>query len=291
MNLKHNENDINTVGEGASFVDGVVHFMTAWRRLTEEAERTLVDNLAATAPWLAPLAPAYLAYQAMVDVLHFPIWVAGTVGTTVEVLGISTINTALTLYTWNREKNKSDKAAPTWVAILVSGFYVAVVITVNVLLDGGTALDKGAKALISSLSVAAAITLALRSQHGKRVFETKQTHEELREERRKNKLQKLAGQKEKLQQVSKKVAETDSERPDTFGKWRRWPDVPVNEQMKIVRMNADQVVEVYGVDERTAYNWLKYAKRDHGLAGEVAQFQEEVSTDFEADKRTETDGG
>jgi hypothetical protein len=255
------------------FVDRVAGFLTGWRRLTQEAERTLVDNLAATAPWLAPLAPAYLAYQAMLDVLRFPVWVAGTVGMTVEVLGISTINTALNFWTWNREKNKTDKAAPTWVALLAAGFYITVVITVNVMLDGGTDLEKTAKGLISSLSVVAAITLALRSQHSRRVVETKQAKAERREERR---LQKLGGGRGKLPKFSVKVTEAVEDHPETFGKWERWPDVPADEQMKMVRMTMNQVVEFYGVDERTAYNWLKYAKRDHGLAGEVAQFQEEL---------------
>lgn len=257
----------------AGNVERVAAFLTGWRRLTEEAERTLVDNLAATAPWLAPLAPAYLAYQAMVDVLRFPVWVAGTVGLTVEVLGISTINTALTFWTWNREKNKTDKTAPTWVAVMAAAFYVTVVITVNVLLDGGSVLEKSAKGLISSLSVAAAITLALRSQHSRRVVETKLMKEERRQERR---LLKLGGGQGKLQKISVKDSEKVDDHPETFGKWERWPDVPADEQMKMVRMTMNQVVEFYGVDERTAYNWLKYAKRDHGLAGEVAQFQEEL---------------
>jgi hypothetical protein len=73
-----------------------------------------------------------------------------------------------------------------------------------------------------------------------------------------------------------KVSDEEGERPETYGMWRRWPDVPVEEQLKIARMTADQVVETYGVDERTAYNWLGYAKRDHGVVGEVAQFQEEM---------------
>ena len=253
------------------FVERVAGFLTGWRRLTEEAERTLVDNLAATAPWLAPLAPAFLAYRAMVDVLRFPVWVAGAVGLTVEVLGISTINTAMTLWTWNREKNKSDKAAPTWVAVLAAAFYVMVVITVNVMLDGGTTLEKAAKGLLSSLSVAAAITLALRSQHSRRVSEKKLATEERRMMRRETGDGRQTGM-----QVSAKVAEKAEIHPETFGKWERWPDVPADEQMKMVRMTMNQVVEFYGVDERTAYNWLKYAKRDHGLAGEVAQFQEEL---------------
>lgn len=262
--------------EKPGFVEGVSAFLTAWRKLTEEAERTLVDNLAATAPWLAPLAPAYLAYQAMVNVLRFPIWVAGAVGVTVEVLGISTINTALTFWTWNREKNESDKTAPTWVAVVVAAFYVMVVIVVNVLLDGGSGLEKTAKGLISSLSVAAAVTLALRSQHTKRVADKKVMNEERRKSRKERLLQKLALQSGNLPQLSAKVSERDGEHPETFGKWKRWPDVPVEEQMKIVRMTVEQVMETYGVDERTAYNWLKYARRDHGLAGEVAQFQNEM---------------
>jgi len=260
----------------AGFVERVVAFLAAWRALTQEAERTLVDNLAATAPWLAPLAPAYLAYQAMRSVLLFPVWVAGAIGVTVEVLGISTINTALSFWTWNREKNKSDKAAPTWVAIVVAAFYVAVVITVNVLLDGGAILEKTAKGLISSLSVAAAVTLALRSQHTRRMAEKKELYLERREDRRIGKLQKIANQEGKLPQLSAKVSGNDDKHPDTFGKWERWPNVPKDEQMKMVRMTVEQVIDIYGVDERTAYNWLKYAKRDHGLVGEVAQFQEEL---------------
>jgi hypothetical protein len=272
------------------FVEHVTGFLGGWRRLTEEAERTLVDNLAATAPWLAPLAPAYLAYQAMVDVLRFPIWVAGTVGMTVEVLGISTINTALTFWTWNREKNKTDKAAPTWLAVLVSGIYVAVVITVNVLLDAGTTLQKMAKALICSLSVAAAITLALRSQHGRRVVEKKMLREEKRFARMQASATHVADTHDaslrlaRAEQVSVKVAESKGDLPETYGKWERWPDVPLDEQMKIARMTRAQVVEMYGVGERTAYNWLQYARRDHGLAGEVAKFQEEISNSPQMNK-------
>ena len=275
MTEKHINNGETSGGGGV--VDHVTRFLAGWRRLTEEAERTLVDNLAATAPWLAPLAPAYLAYQAMVDVLRFPIWVAGTVGATVEVLGISTINTALTFWTWNRDKNKTDKAAPTWVAILAAGFYVAIVITVNVLLDGGTPLVKTAKGLISSLSVAAAITLALRAQHTRRISEKVALREERKRERRLTMDSQTA-------KVSAKVAERVVRFPETFGKWERWPDVPVDEQMKVARMTAEQVVEIYGVGERTAFNWLKYARRDHGLAGEVAKFQEEVSDVSEGSK-------
>lgn len=246
----------------SGFVKRVVDVLVAWRRLTEEAERTLVDNLAATAPWLAPLAPAYLAYQAMLDVLRFPFWVAAAVGLTVEVLGISTINTALTFWTWNREKNKSDKTAPTWAAILAAAFYVAVVITVNVLLDGGAVLEKVAKGLISSLSVAAAITLALRSQHTRRVLEKHQLYEERRSGRRERKLQKLADRGGKLPQFSVKVSGNDAGQPETFGKWANWKQVPREERFRVARMtDVRQVMAEYGVSERTGYNWMGDAQK------------------------------
>lgn len=85
-------------------------------------------------------------------------------------------------------------------------------------------------------------------------------------------------------QVSVKVSETPAKetktkdmKPETYGKWKTWRNVPEGEQLKIARMTVDQVMDTYGADERTAYNWLKYAKRAHDIAGELAKFQEELN--------------
>jgi hypothetical protein len=59
-------------------------------------------------------------------------------------------------------------------------------------------------------------------------------------------------------------------------KYRSWKSVPAEERLKVARMKMQDVMAVYGVPERTAYDWLKYARRDPGVVGEVTQFQLEL---------------
>jgi hypothetical protein len=58
---------------------------------------------------------------------------------------------------------------------------------------------------------------------------------------------------------------------------RSWKSLPASEKLKVARMSASEVARTYDVPERTAYDWIKYARRDHGVVGEVAKFQDEVS--------------
>jgi hypothetical protein len=256
-------------------IERAVTALTGWKQLTNAMERTLVDNLAATAPWLAPLAPAYMAYQAMINVLGFPIWIAFAIGGTIELLGISTINTALTFWSWNKQKNKSDPAAPMWLATAMAGFYAVIVLVVNVLLDHSTVIEQIAKALLSSLSILAAITLALRSQHSQRVETTKHLKEERKEVRRLSKVQNAKNVKTEVSMKLSRKLHENPDQPETFGKWQRWPDLPGEERLAITRMNVQQVMERYGIIERTAYNWIQNARKDPGVIGELARFQED----------------
>jgi hypothetical protein len=75
-------------------------------------------------------------------------------------------------------------------------------------------------------------------------------------------------------QVAMRVEEVAGSR----GKYRSWKGVPAVERLKVARMSVQEVMGVYGVPERTAYDWMKYARRDHGVVGEVAMFEEEVRT-------------
>lgn len=273
---------MNQAEQSHGIVAWVEQGLLGWRRITEALERTLVDNVAATVPWLAPIAPAYMAYRGVTNVLGWDAWVAWTVALAVEGLGLAVTSTAFQLWDWNDKKNLSDQAAPLWVAIAAEAFYLAVIVTVNVLLDGEAGIiERAAKALLSLLSVVAAVTLALRAQHARRLAEKRLLYEERREERRQSKLlkeqAKLAVNQVDLQKLSVKVSGGNGRHAETYGKWSRWPEVPLDEQMKIVRMDVGQVVETYGVDERTAYNWLRYARRDHGVVGEVARFEDEMT--------------
>jgi len=80
-----------------------------------------------------------------------------------------------------------------------------------------------------------------------------------------------------VSETIEKESKPKNAKPVTFGKWKTWRKVPHQEKLKIVRMSVVQVIDTYGVDERTAYHWLEYARRDTGIVGEVAGFQDEIS--------------
>lgn len=65
---------------------------------------------------------------------------------------------------------------------------------------------------------------------------------------------------EEALKVSTQVSEKSNGKPATYGKWKTWRKVPEGERARIATMNVDEVRETYGVEERTAYNWLRDAK-------------------------------
>ncbi len=164
-------------------IDWVVGALQGWLRLIRAIESLLVDAIAATAPWLAPVVPAYMVYGAMKAELGFDQWVAVAGALVVEFLGLSAITTTFQFWDWNDSKNQKDPRAPLAVAIGAALFYLIVVLTVNVILDQATAAHKVAKALLSSLSVIAGIVLAIRSQHARRLAAREQEKAERKAER------------------------------------------------------------------------------------------------------------
>jgi len=165
-----------------SFPQRVAAFLASWREVTRALERTLVDNLAATSPWLAPVIPAYLAYRSMVDRLDFPIPIAVVGAVVVEFLGLSTVHTAFSLWDYNDSRRKTDQRAPALVAVLTAAGYLAVVLVVNVLLSDRSPVENLAIALLSLLTLISAVTLAIRANHARRVVDvTERKAEEKRE--------------------------------------------------------------------------------------------------------------
>jgi hypothetical protein len=277
------------------FLDGIVDAFVwafeAWRKLIIAAERTLVDNVAASVPWLAPISPAYMAFENVTRVFHWDVWVAWTIALAVEGLGLAVTSTAFHLWDWNDSKGEKDKGAPFVVAIVTVVFYISVVITVNVVLDSkATNTERFAKAMLSLLSIVAAVTLALRSQHARRLerkeaedkaaAETKKADLELRRKQRQEdreferemKLKELETrrQEENSLKVSKKVSESNSGKEETFGRWQGWRQLPPEHKAYVAqllktdskRMAMEKIVETYHVSERVAYGWLEYAERD-----------------------------
>jgi hypothetical protein len=127
-------------------------------------ESTLVDVIAAYTPWLASVIPASIGWLNVQSVLHFSPWQAWVYAIVVECLGLATVATSLKFWSWNQEH---QKRAPFWLALVTAVFYLTIVLAVNALLDDGDWRVKLVKALASSLSVAGALIVAMRSQQAK----------------------------------------------------------------------------------------------------------------------------
>jgi hypothetical protein len=169
----------------------VVATLTSFRVALQGVESVLIDLLAIFTPWLAPIIPASMTYRNMVGELGFSEPVAFIGAAAVEFLGLSGINTAVEFWQYNEDKaarrearlaglddDKRAKAekrkiigAPLAMAVLTGGFYIAIVITVNAILDIGKAdpVHVIAKILLSLLSVVAGVIIALRASHSRRL--------------------------------------------------------------------------------------------------------------------------
>jgi hypothetical protein len=110
------------------------------------------------------------------NVLEFPLWVAVPVAVMIEILGFSTISTGLDFWSWNRRfsSDKNIKRAPLSFVIFAFAFYLGVVITMNVLLDVAKAFPLilsedwaiiGVRALLTTMTIPAAMIVATRTQH------------------------------------------------------------------------------------------------------------------------------
>jgi hypothetical protein len=77
------------------------------------------------------------------------------------------------------------------------------------------------------------------------------------------------------------VAPTHNQPPDTFGKWRSWAELPGEQRLRVAetvqqartadettykKVSAKWIIANFGVEERSAYMWIKYAERDYPAA-------------------------
>jgi hypothetical protein len=155
-------------------------FVNLLRKLSvRKIEATLIDTISAVTPWLAPLIPAYLVYRNMTTQLGYPP-LFGLIGAAaVEFLGLSAVHTATTFWQWNDDHK--NEHAPFWLALCAGLFYILIVLTVNAALDiwrGSDGVKIFAHALLSLLSVDAAVIIALRAQHARRLTERQAAKDE-----------------------------------------------------------------------------------------------------------------
>ncbi len=225
--------------------------MNAFDRLNDwirDTESSIVNIVSAIAPWLAPLAPAYMTYQHARTTLGFPEWVAIPGAVTVEILGFSTVSTYLAFWFHNRKNAAETKKAPLGIVVFAFIFYLSLIIVSNVILDA----SDGAKwaiivvrAMFTLQSIPAALIVAVRTQH-------------------RDMLHALTAEKESKRKVTESLPK--SERlPIVVTDWRKLrPQLTAEQVSAIAKESTKDIGFLYGVSERTAGNWRKYAKREIG---------------------------
>jgi hypothetical protein len=165
-------------------------------------------------PLLAPLPTAWVVGSAMATIMHWP-WPVALVGALIiEGLGFGTVDTAMRMREWNKNRRKRfdvnrqrtvylDPAAPTFYAIIILAVYLAVALALTVLLDMLPELATYAPGVFPFLGVLGAGLWALRADHDRRVREKESDKQEQREERKEARAAKLAAN---LREPSRKGA-------------------------------------------------------------------------------------
>jgi hypothetical protein len=219
------------------------------------AEISFVNLVSAIAPWLAPIAPAYMTYAHATGTLHFPIWVAVPVSLVVEILGFSAVSTFMAFWFFNRRNKASGKKAPISFVVFAFLFYLAIIITSNVLLDAfpnATWAVNWARALFTLQTIPAALIVISRAGHNSLLAEIEVESKK-----------KVASKLPESQPEETKVTE---DLPTTYPHdWRKVRKMITDEQ--VIGMAKDETKNIafhFGVDERTALNWRNYARIETG---------------------------
>jgi hypothetical protein len=138
-------------------------------------ERAIVDLVSAVIPYLVPIIPAWLMYYHAEHDMGFSRNIAVTAGVVVEGLGLASVATAVRFFLYNRRfkkdaKNPNPNQAPLKAAMAVYGFYVVIVMLVNVIMEATSATGSTrsgwtilAIALFSLLSFPSGLLVALRT--------------------------------------------------------------------------------------------------------------------------------
>lgn len=163
-------------------------------RTLEEWERLPLALVTMAGPWLTPLVPAYFVAVSIQRYLNAPGIVAVISGLVLEVVGIAGIANATRAYLWNRNKRKSDEAAPLWLSIAAVGVYFLTALLLTVVLEVWGELAPIAPGMFIVLSVSSGLILVLSSMQRRREQMVRQ--EKL--ERKRNRTQNRTSKSDKM---------------------------------------------------------------------------------------------
>ena len=146
------------------------------------AERSFLDLMSAIVPYMVPIIPAYLTYFHAKNEMGFPEWIAYTAAFVTEVLGITSVSTAIRFQRHNMLYKDAKNKAPFALAIFTYVFYLSVVLSVNVLLEVTTGARSPAViwaiGLFSLLSLPSAVLISIRAQYAEMLEERQEKQAE-----------------------------------------------------------------------------------------------------------------
>lgn len=154
-------------------------------RTLEEWERLPLALVTMAGPWLTPLIPAYFVAVAIQRYLNAPGLVAVIAGLVLEVVGIAGIANATRAYMWNRNKRKSDEAAPLALSIAAVSIYFVTALLLTVILELYEDLAAIAPGMFIVLSVSSGLILVLSSMQRRREQLVRQEKQEKQNRKRK----------------------------------------------------------------------------------------------------------
>jgi len=229
-----------------------VIFLRNIQKFILAVEGMLIDVISVCVPYLTPLLPSYLTFRHLTEILGFPFWIGLTSALVVELLGLAAINTSLSFWAYNQEEKRTR--APLALAIVTALFYLLVVQVVVVVLDDSPFTHRLAKGLLSSLSLAGALVIALRASHSKRLTEIEQAKQNRKNERQNRKVS-----HDTLHDVGKILQDGQSILPSKKLDWRTLPQI---EKVRVALMAKSELIQEFGLNERTARNWQTLAGKN-----------------------------
>ena len=161
----------------------VENFFDKLNNWINDTEGSLVNFLTAFSPWLAPLIPATMTYNHVIEFLKFQPWIAFVSAIIVEILGFGTVSTGLDFWFYNRRNKAQSKQAPLALIVFSFAFYLGLIVTSNVVIDWakefGTPVQQSwsiilVRFLLTLQTIPAALIVATRTGHRDLLREIKQ---------------------------------------------------------------------------------------------------------------------
>lgn len=226
-------------------------------------ESSFVNLLSSVAPWLAPLAPAYMTFYHMTGELDYPIVIAMAIAGVVEVLGLASISTILAFWAHNKRYKKDGKRAPIGLAVFTFVLYLVIILTVNVFMDASkyaalginpVYVQIGARAMLNLMTIPAAMILGIRTTH-------KELLDSIEEEREQRKAERRQARETRQVQTERRVERMSSTKKKDFFDDLRTGRLQEYLAQNNLEFSATAIAEVYQISERNAFRWMAEAKQ------------------------------